>query len=31
MQAAENTLTEKQNRKQKAAESKKTNIFDSII
>lgn len=31
MQAAENTLIEKQNRKQKAAENKKSNIFDSII
>lgn len=31
MQAAENTLIEKQKRQEKAAENKKTNIFDSII
>lgn len=31
IQAAENTLLQNQNRKQKAAENKKSNIFDSII
>ena len=31
LQSAENTLTEKQKRQEKAAENKKTNIFDSII